>query len=443
MKIEKPIQAGRSNDALLEAVTLFCLLAVAALGVLWFYNVQSLSEELTRSVIALLLLLVCILVAKSVYDRRRTDSFVFESGGDRSKEIIATVNSDLFQQVYHNSPVPYVLIDQIGTVTSANKAALRLFRKPQDALVGLDIFQYFQVANMSHVQFMAQKLQAGIPVNGEEMMIYLGETEPVAWVLVSVYPYTNAFGQSVGLMTLVDITKQKQVENAKAEFVSLASHQLRTPIAGIRWSAELLLMDNPDVLSHRQKKYIGRMLESVDRMSVLIDDFLRVSRFELGTFVAEITTVSVPGLIAEILTDQAAVIRKKELQVTTKTDAVLEQMTADPNLLRMVVTNLLTNAIKYTPHGGTILIQGEVIGDSFQFEVRDSGMGIPVDDQPQIFQKLFRASNATREVPDGTGLGLYIVREAVRVMGGRISFVSAEGSGTTFTVVLPFEQASS
>jgi signal transduction histidine kinase len=105
----------------------------------------------------------------------------------------------------------------------------------------------------------------------------------------------------------------------------------------------------------------------------------------------------------------------------------------------MIVTNLLSNALKYTLPGGEVTVTAVKTGDTVAFEVRDSGMGIPIADQPQIFQKLYRASNATREVPDGTGLGLYIVREAVRVLGGRISFVSSEGVGTTFTVVLPFE----
>jgi PAS domain S-box-containing protein len=430
----------KSANALLESVTFFFVAVTTSVGLMVFFNVRLLMVQFGDLFLYTAIFIVCGLLARSLYLHR-----YIEHIGQRAPTIVSSgltdENQHLFHQVYNNSPVPYVLLDQAGVITSANMAAARLFKVSVDALVGMPLFNYLSTERPAHAQFLFTRFQSGISFTNEEVMVTPLKESSVAWSLLSLYPFTQIDGQSVGLATLVDITRQKQVESAKSEFVSLASHQLRTPIAGMRWSAELILMDNPDVLSDRQKKYIVRMLESVDRMSLLVDDFLRVSRFELGTFVPEIATVSLPQMVQEVQTDQAATIRRKSLQVQVSIDSKLAAMSTDPNLVRMLVTNLLSNAIKYTPVGGAVTVTGSVSGDACTFSVQDTGMGIPAADQAQIFQKLFRASNATREVPDGTGLGLYIVREAVRVLGGRISFTSAEGLGTTFTAVIPFEPA--
>jgi signal transduction histidine kinase len=259
------------------------------------------------------------------------------------------------------------------------------------------------------------------------------------WVLLSLFSFSDISGHRIGLLTMVDITKQKRAEDAKSEFVSLASHQLRTPIAGMKWSAELLLMDNPDALTERQHKYIDRLLISIKRMAVLVDDFLRVSRFELGTFQAEYKTTSLTELFEEIVAEQAPRVMQKKLDVKTFFDESVDTIVTDPNLLRMIVTNLYSNATKYTRESGTIHLGFGRKDDTLVITVADNGMGIPADDQDQIFSKLFRAANAVRNVPDGTGLGLYIVREAVSVLKGQISFTTTENIGTTFEVILPLE----
>lgn len=428
----------KNSDALLESLTLFCLLFITLIGISVYYDFSSASFEQLQLIAFVFAAFSCVLIAKNTYDIRRL-SRLASAVDSITAASLATDNESLFKQVYHNSPVPYVLIDQAGVIMSANMAATRLFKSTQTTITNTSLFARLATENSSHVQFLFTKFQGGIAVSGEEVQVLYDAEDAPAWVLLSMYPFIDSNQSTTGLVTLVDITKQKQIENAKAEFVSLASHQLRTPIAGMRWSAELLLMDNPAVLSDRQKKYVNRMLESVERMNVLVDDFLRVSRFELGTFIVESVQLSLAQMISEVQTDHAATIRKKQLEFTADIDPRLTSITADPNLMRMIVTNLLTNAIKYTPMGGQVFVGAVVDNERYILTIKDSGMGIPIGDQPQIFQKLYRASNATREVPDGTGLGLYIVREAVQVLGGRISFVSAEGMGTTFTVILPFE----
>jgi signal transduction histidine kinase len=260
-----------------------------------------------------------------------------------------------------------------------------------------------------------------------------------AWALLSLFAYVDSRGERIGLLTLVDITKQKKAEDAKSEFVSLASHQLRTPIAGMKWSAELLLMDNPESLSARQHKYIDRLLISIKRMALLVDDFLRVSRFELGTFQPEYDKVILSELFEDIMEEQSPRVRQKNIEVKTFFDDSIKEYKTDPNLIRMIVTNLYSNATKYTKEKGTIHLGFSKKDGDLIISVADNGMGIPSNDQSEIFSKLFRASNAVRNVPDGTGLGLYIVREAVVVLKGNVSFTTAENIGTTFEVTLPFE----
>jgi signal transduction histidine kinase len=315
---------------------------------------------------------------------------------------------------------------------------VRLFGMTQDHIKGIDIFERMKTQDATHFDFLLEKFRSGVAISDEVVSIDRKDKHE-AWALLSLFGFTDAWGDSIGLLTLVDITKQKKAEDAKSEFVSLASHQLRTPIAGMKWSTELLQMDNPESLTDRQHKYIDRLLESIRRMAVLVDDFLRVSRFELGTFQPEFDVVNLAQLFEDIMEEQSVRAKQKHIEVKTFFDANISSIKTDPNLMRMIITNLYTNAVKYTIEEGTIHLGFGKKDDDLIITIEDNGMGIPPGDQDTIFSKLFRAGNAVRNVPDGTGLGLYIVKEAVNVLRGNVSFTSTENIGTTFEVLLPME----
>jgi two-component system phosphate regulon sensor histidine kinase PhoR len=305
----------------------------------------------------------------------------------------------------------------------------------------MNVFQRIKTSDAAHFDFLLEKFRSGVAIS-DEMVSIDRKDKRESWALLSLFGFTSAGGEKIGLLTLVDITKQKKAEDAKSEFVSLASHQLRTPIAGMKWSAELLQMDNPESLTDRQHKYIDRLLESIRRMAILVDDFLRVSRFELGTFQPEYDMVNLHELFADIIEEQSVRANQKSIEVKTFFDPAITSIKTDPNLIRMMITNLYTNAVKYTREAGTIHVGfGKKDGDLI-ITVQDNGMGIPPGDQDAIFSKLFRAGNAVRNVPDGTGLGLYIVKEAVGVLRGNVSFTSTENIGTTFEILLPLETVS-
>ncbi len=246
-----------------------------------------------------------------------------------------------------------------------------------------------------------------------------------------------------------DVTKEKEVDKAKTEFVSLASHQLRTPLSTINWYTEILLDGDGGEINEVQEKYLKEIYHGNQRMVDLVDALLNVSRLELGTFAIDPKKVDISGLAKEIVKDVKVLSDKKKQTIKEKYQEKLPKINADPKLLRIVIENLLSNAVKYTPEKGDIKIdiynakKEEEIGgvklgkDSIVVEVADNGYGIPRNQHDKIFKKLFRAENVTQRDTEGTGLGLYIVKSILDHSDGLIWFYSRENKGTTFYATIP------
>ncbi|MEK7639340.1 MAG: PAS domain-containing sensor histidine kinase [Patescibacteria group bacterium] len=418
---------------LVLSVLAFTLVLAALIAVLIVVDKETVNFELfflTFAGVASLLL------ARIVYDKTSfRDRAARLEKEEETKDTSTTKN--MYTELYLNSPVPYLIIDRDGSVESSNVAALRLFGLTQESIKGINIFTKLRSGEPNHLDLVIEKFRSGISTS-DEMVTVKRPDKAEASALLSLYRIATLPVQHLGFLTLVDITKQKQAEDAKSQFVSLASHQLRTPIAGMKWSAELLEMDTSATLSTTQQKYLDRLLISIQRMAVLVDDFLRVSRFELGNFTPEYANVSLLQLLKDTMAEVAPRVAQKRIIVKTFFDTDIDDIVTDQNLLRMIVSNLYTNAVKYTRERGSIHVgYGRKDGDLI-ISIADNGMGIPVADQDRVFSKLYRASNAVRDVPDGTGLGLYIVKQAVKVLDGNVTFSSVEGVGTTFEVVLPY-----
>jgi signal transduction histidine kinase len=240
-----------------------------------------------------------------------------------------------------------------------------------------------------------------------------------------------------GIVMFRNIAAEKAVDKSKTEFVSLAAHQLRTPLSTISWYAEMLLSGDAGVLNEDQKEYITHVYESNKRMVALVNNLLNVSRVDLGTFQVNPAPTSFKEMVEslEIELKQSIDAKKQHFIKTIASD--LPIVSADPTLSRMVIQNLLTNAIKYTPESGTIEVVLETKSNDLVIKVKDNGYGIPEADQGKMFTKLYRASNVTDKVTDGNGLGLYVIKNIVEQSGGTISFESRENQGTTFTVTIP------
>jgi PAS domain S-box-containing protein len=344
---------------------------------------------------------------------------------------------ELFLTLYRNSPTPYVLISRKGLITFPNEAALRLLGATASELEAKNLFEFFiseTEDGQKHLDLIPIRFDRNVPIKDEEVLVRRTDGT-LRWVSLSLFPFKTPGGARDGLAALVDITKPKEIDKAKTEFVSLASHQLRTPLAALQWHLELLGSPKLGSLAPEQMKELKTITVGVERLNALIGDFLNVSRLELGTLVANRKTVDLQVLIDKLVEEFSPSIRTKELTVIK--DVRVISIVSDERLLQMALGNLISNAVKYTRPHDRITVTAKNVGATMEIVVSDSGLGIPNDEQDKLFTKLFRASNVREEVPDGTGLGLYVVQMAVKVLGGNISFTSREGSGTTFTITLP------
>jgi PAS domain S-box-containing protein len=239
-----------------------------------------------------------------------------------------------------------------------------------------------------------------------------------------------------------DISKEKEIEKAKNEFVSLASHQLRTPLTGINWYLELLTGEHSQNLTKTQKSYLDEILESSQRMSELVTALLNVSRIEMGTFGVVPQPTNIIDLADEVIKELKPIIADKKLTVVQRNDQI-PLIAVDPKLFRIVYQNLLTNTMKYTPENGKVFVEHQLLEKVVKIGVIDNGVGIPKEEQAKIFSKMFRADNARQIDQQGTGLGLYIVKSIVNQSGGKIWFESPypaqnkDRSGTAFFVEIP------
>ncbi len=418
--------------AILEAMFVFLVLFFMIITTIVFYDFSKIDVGALSFILAIGF---AILLAKSIYD--------VSSGDDKHKkivdrnieELVFKPSQKLFAEVYNNSHVAYLILNKDGLVISSNVAANRILGRSAVRLNRVSFFSCIDASRNEHLILLSEKFRNGVTISDEELEII--RPNGIAWATLSILRFIDTTGEEIGLVTLVDITKQKEIDAAKSEFVSLASHQLRTPIAGMRWSAELLLLDGVETLSKQQRRYVDRLLSNIRRMGNLIDDFLQVSRFDLGTRIIQPEKVDIIELLNDVVAEQTVVADVKKIRIEKAYDDSVREIMTDKNLLRMIMTNLYTNAIKYSRSEGQVGISYHKEGGNLFFDIKDSGMGIPVAEQSKIFTKVFRASNAVREVPDGTGLGLYIVKKATQVLQGRVSFNSVEDIGTTFTVVIP------
>ncbi len=242
----------------------------------------------------------------------------------------------------------------------------------------------------------------------------------------------------------------ESIDKAKTEFVSLASHQLRTPLSSVNWYTEMLLAGDAGKINDEQKKYLDEIYIGNQRMVALVNALLNVSRLELGTFSVEPVEMDVVETAHSVINELKPQIIERKLEVK-ETHKDITKIIADPKLMRIVLQNLLSNAVKYTPEKGivTIDIKNIIKGDQISGQkvdlngivitVCDSGYGIPDGDKDKMFGKLFRAENVREMDTEGTGLGLYIVKSIIDHAGGKIWFESELNKGTTFYVFLPLE----
>jgi two-component system NtrC family sensor kinase len=242
---------------------------------------------------------------------------------------------------------------------------------------------------------------------------------------------------NIGLvLTMQDITHLKELDRIKSEFVSTVSHDLRSPLTAILGYVELLERVGP--LNDQQRDFVSRVELSVHNITTLINDLLELGRIEAG-FDTRKELIPFQNLIEITIEELKAQIEEKNQIFIKDVPDKLPAVLGNPIQLRQMLSNLLGNAIKNTPTGGRIVLHARAEGEQIIVQVSDTGPGIPPADQPYIFDKFYRASNISSDIP-GTGLGLAIVKSVVENHLGRVWVDSALGQGTTFTIVLPISR---
>lgn len=273
-------------------------------------------------------------------------------------------------------------------------------------------------------------------------IILIREDKLKVEVTGNIAPFKDLEGKIIGCIFIFrDITKEQEIDRMKTEFVSLASHQLRTPLTTIRWFIEELYIGELGPLNSEQKDYLKQVLESNSRMIKLVNDLLDISRLETSRLRIAPEPTDLIELIKSILSEYLPVAKASNCKFKfNKPKAGFPKVKIDPVLIKQVLINLISNAVKYSFNKnseGLVMISLDKKGKEAVIKVKDNGIGIPEEFQSRIFQKFFRADNVYKLDTEGTGFGLYISKLIIEASGGKIWFKSVEGAGTAFYFTLP------
>lgn len=258
---------------------------------------------------------------------------------------------------------------------------------------------------------------------------------------LKVFPVTDKEGKVKYIVGLEkNITAAKEIDRTRTEFITLASHQLRTPLTNISLSLEVLLRDPANRLTECQKDCLDGIYHDIHGMADLISTLLDASKIQLGSFLIELKPVNLVDTAESVLKEVLGEVYAKKLKLIKQYDETLPVIMSDQNIIKTILHNLLTNAVKYTPEKGLITFKIKRTENKVIFQVSDSGYGIPKGEQLRVFSKYFRAGNIKDKEARGTGLGLYLTKLLIKSIQGKIRFSSRENEGTTFSVSLPLNE---
>jgi two-component system phosphate regulon sensor histidine kinase PhoR len=233
-----------------------------------------------------------------------------------------------------------------------------------------------------------------------------------------------------------DITQQKLVEKTRDQFIDVATHELRTPLSNIKAYAETLVTCDA-IEVEQQKEFCNIINSEVTRLARFVDDLLSISSMEAGSLVIQRQRTIATRLFAEVLEKVQPLMDQKKLKFEVKIPEKMADLQVDKDKVVAVLVNLLGNAAKYTPAGGRVAMRVVLDEAQLQIFVEDTGLGIAAEELPKVFEKFFRSSDTRVQAETGTGLGLSLAREVVRMHGGDISVESQIDQGTTFTAIIP------
>lgn len=357
---------------------------------------------------------------------------VLEDTDDLRKEAVDERNKTM--TIIENLNDGVILLNKNNQVEIINSPALEVFNIKREGVLGIPF------ANLLDKEELAEIKKAIIDEKDQKKIkdIYREEfsTSKDRHVEITSVLLRDELEEKGFLIVIHDVTKEKLVERMKTEFVSVAAHQLRTPLSAIKWTVRMILDGDVGNINEEQKELLEKTYISNERMIRLINDLLNVSRIEEGRLLYNQEEVQIEDVLEGVVNASQEILRNKNMTLKVEKKE-LPKVIIDKEKMGLVIQNLLENAVKYTQQGGKIKITLENDENNVIFKIEDSGVGIPKEQQDRIFTKFFRAENVTRMETDGTGLGLYTTKNIVQAHKGEIWFESEEKKGTTFYFTIP------
>jgi len=361
---------------------------------------------------------------------------------ERTKELSEQYAKD--RAILQNIQYGVITVGPTGVITGANPSAISLLKTRQEDLIGTRVGESIPLClsrkilgKTQHPVLSVLKKRKSYRADPNKHMNIVCSNDVLLPVSFIVTPISEGKRLLGAVMVFQDMTEERRVDYIKSEFISLASHQLRTPLSTIKWFLEILADKKNNNLSPMQMESIKEMEHASSRMSNLIDTLLHAARLEGGTITPKMQKVNLTMFLRDMGEEFCALSKDSGIacQAIVPDESVM--IATDPILLHVVLQNLFSNAVKYSEKGNNVSMSLKKGNRFVEIEVKDSGMGIPQNEQERVFERLFRARNVREVDTGGSGLGLYISKMVVEIIGGTISFESSEGKGTTFTVRLP------
>ena len=321
-----------------------------------------------------------------------------------------------------------VAVDRDGSVVLWNAAAEQVTGVPQEEAIGRTMVQVLQreLESDDDAAHSGQRL-VSILRGGEEVWLSLSEAvmrDPLGAVAGRIFAFR-------------DISADRMVEQVKSDFVAAVSHELRTPLTSIYGFAETLLRQDIPFAEDERRTFLGYIASESGRLTEIVDQLLNVARLDAGDLQVELGRIDVGSVVSEVVgtVEQGEGVNGHRFEIDLPDEPLAAE--ADPEKVRQVFNILVENALRYSPQGGTVTVGARRNADRVEVRVVDEGMGIPASEREWIFRKFYRAESAARDGAAGTGLGLFIAKELVNAMGGRIWVDSTEGEGSSFAFELP------
>lgn len=339
-----------------------------------------------------------------------------------------------------------LVTDEFGRITRANPVAQQLLGYSEDELVGAWLPKKIVAVTPDDKPInlidrpITRAFLTGKPVS--EKTHYRRKDGQRIALAINVSPIILR-GRPIGAIEVFrDITREEEIDRMKSEFISLASHQLRTPLSAIKTYTHMLSDGYLGKLTAAQKKSLATIISASDRMNELISTLLNITRMESGAIDVTPKRLRVEKIAEDVVRELALVAKNKSVELSNSVKGKGDtSIRSDPLIVKEIIANLVSNAIKYTPKGGKVHLIVRPRKNQIVIDIVDDGWGIPKYSQDQVFSKFFRAQNIIKRETTGTGLGLYLVKGLVDTLGGKIWFVSDESKGTTFSFSLPRDMA--